>query len=112
MFATSHRCVLLDRNGVINRRIVNGYVTRWKDFAFLPSVLVALRLLKENGCTVLVVSNQSCVGRGLLSRRELQAITRRMLWRWRWPAARSRKSITVATLRATNAVAAIRGPDF
>jgi D-glycero-D-manno-heptose 1,7-bisphosphate phosphatase len=73
------RTVLLDRDGVINRRIVNGYVTRWKDFGFLPGVLSALKLLRENGYRVLVVSNQSCVGRGLLSWEELQAITRRML---------------------------------
>jgi len=78
MLDTSQRYVLLDRDGVINRRIVNGYVTRWKDFAFLPGVLAALRLLRENGYTVLVVSNQSCVGLGLLSWEELQAITRRM----------------------------------
>ena len=79
MLDHSQRTVLLDRDGVINCRIVNGYVTRWKDFAFLPGALSALRLLRENGYQVLVVSNQSCVGRGLLSRGELQAITRRML---------------------------------
>jgi D-glycero-D-manno-heptose 1,7-bisphosphate phosphatase len=79
MHDTAKRTVLLDRDGVINRRIVNGYVTRWKDFAFLPRALAALRLLTENGYTVLVVSNQSCVGRGLLSWQELQAITRHML---------------------------------
>lgn len=79
MLDHSHRYVLLDRDGVINRRIVNGYVTRWKDFAFLPGAIDGLRLLKEHGYTVLVVSNQSCVGRGLLSWQELQAITRRML---------------------------------
>ena len=78
MLDTSHRCVLVDRDGVINRRIVNGYVTQWKDFAFLPGALAALRLLKENAYTVLVVSNQSCVGRGLVSWQELEAITRRM----------------------------------
>jgi D-glycero-D-manno-heptose 1,7-bisphosphate phosphatase len=75
----SQGTVLLDRDGVINQRIVNGYVTRWKDFAFLPGALSALRVLRENGYKVLVVSNQSCVGRGLLSWGELQAITRRML---------------------------------
>ncbi|HET7106219.1 MAG TPA: HAD family hydrolase [Candidatus Acidoferrum sp.] len=79
MIDTSHRYVLLDRDGVINRRVVNGYVTRWKDFEFLPGALAALRLFKECGYTALVVSNQSCVGRGLLSWEELQAITRRML---------------------------------
>jgi D-glycero-D-manno-heptose 1,7-bisphosphate phosphatase len=79
MLDHSQRTVLLDRDGVINRRIVNGYVTCWKDFAFLPGVLSALKMLRENGYRVLVVSNQSCVGRGLLSWEELQAITRRML---------------------------------
>jgi histidinol-phosphate phosphatase family protein len=78
MLDLSQGTVLLDRDGVINRRIVKGYVTRWKDFAFLPGVLGALRMLRENGYQVLVVSNQSCVGRGLLSWEELQAITRRM----------------------------------
>ena len=78
MLDPSKRYVLLDRDGVINRRIVNGYVTRWKDFAFLPGALAALRLLRENGYTALVVSNQSCVGRGLVSWQELQGITRRM----------------------------------
>jgi D-glycero-D-manno-heptose 1,7-bisphosphate phosphatase len=79
MIDTTKRYVLLDRDGVINRRIADGYVTRWKEFEFLPGVLAALRLFRENGYTVLVVSNQSCVGRGLLSRQVLQAITRRML---------------------------------
>jgi D-glycero-D-manno-heptose 1,7-bisphosphate phosphatase len=79
MIDTSKRYVLLDRDGVINRRIADGYVIRWKEFEFLPGVLAALRLFRENGYTVLVVSNQSCVGRGLLSWEELQAITRRML---------------------------------
>jgi D-glycero-D-manno-heptose 1,7-bisphosphate phosphatase len=79
MHETTNRCVLLDRDGVINRRIADGYVTRWKEFEFLPGVFAALRLFRENGYTALVVSNQSCVGRGLLSWQKLQAITRRML---------------------------------
>ncbi|HXA81505.1 MAG TPA: HAD family hydrolase [Methylomirabilota bacterium] len=79
MSDTTKRYVLLDRDGVINRRIADGYVTQWKYFEFLPGVLAALRLFRENGYTALVVSNQSCVGRGLLTWEELQAITRRML---------------------------------
>ena len=79
MLDQPQRIVLLNRDGVINRRIINGHVTRWRDFAFLPGVLSALRMLRENGYKVLVVSNQSCVGRGLISWGELQTITRRML---------------------------------
>ncbi len=40
----SHRYIFLDRDGVINRRIVNGYVTRWKVVEFLPGALAGLRL--------------------------------------------------------------------
>ena len=79
MKTATRRLVMLARDGVINRRIANGYVPGWQEFAFLPGALDALRLLKESGHTVVVVSNQSCVGRGLLSWPELQAITRRML---------------------------------
>jgi D-glycero-D-manno-heptose 1,7-bisphosphate phosphatase len=78
---TSHkRCfVLLNRDGVINRRAGEGCVTSWNQFEFLPRALDGLRLLATNGWTVLVVSNQPCVGEGLLSAHELQTLTRRLL---------------------------------
>lgn len=73
------RYILLDRDGVINRRVPEGYVTSWKEFEFLPGALDALRLLAHSGYVTLVVSNQACVGKGLLSGYELDAITRRFL---------------------------------
>jgi D-glycero-D-manno-heptose 1,7-bisphosphate phosphatase len=73
------RYVLLDRDGVINRHISHGYVTSWEQFEFLPGALDALRLLTENGYAALVISNQACVGKGLLSSCGLSAITRRFL---------------------------------
>jgi D-glycero-D-manno-heptose 1,7-bisphosphate phosphatase len=79
MLDTTKHHVLLHRDGVVHRRIADGHVTRWRDSEFLPGVLVALRLFGENGYTALADSNQWCVGRGLLSWQELQAITRRML---------------------------------
>jgi len=45
----------------------------------LPRVLDGLRLLAENRYTALIVSNQPCVGEGLLSANELESITRRFL---------------------------------
>jgi D-glycero-D-manno-heptose 1,7-bisphosphate phosphatase len=79
MRTDKRRYVLLDRDGVINRRLPGGYVTSWAQFEFLPRVLDALRLLAENGFAALVISNQVCVGKGLLSLNELNAITRRFL---------------------------------
>src|SRR5258707_7564706 len=71
--------VLLERDGVINRRGRCGSVKSWEEFEFLPRALDALRLLAENGCTTLIVSNQGAVGQGLLATNDLDAITRRFL---------------------------------
>jgi len=73
------RYVLLDRDGVINRRVPAGYITSWDGFHFLPRALDGLRYLAQHGYTALVVSNQACVGKGLLSTNDLESITRRFL---------------------------------
>ena len=69
------RYILLDRDGVINRRVVDGYVTSWSQFEFLPGALEALRLLAENDYSAIVISNQACVGKGLLTLEGLNEIT-------------------------------------
>lgn len=79
MYKPRKRFVLLDRDGVINRRPTSGFVASWENFEFLPRALEALRLLHERGYTAIVISNQSCVGKGLLSSANLDAMTRRFL---------------------------------
>jgi D-glycero-D-manno-heptose 1,7-bisphosphate phosphatase len=71
--------VLLDRDGVINRRIIGGYVTCWEKFVFLPGVLEGLRLLNEKNYQVIVVSNQAGVGKGLMTAADLEEITRKFI---------------------------------
>src|SRR5690242_20015289 len=77
--SSQRRYVLLERDGVINRRGPCGSLTSWDNFEFLPRALDGLRLLAENDCVALVVSNQPAVGRGLLSSADLDTITRRFL---------------------------------
>ncbi len=75
----SKKIVFLDRDGVINEFPGNGnYVTKVKEFHFIPGALEALKRLKENGYTVFVVSNQAGVGKGIYSQDKLDRITRRM----------------------------------
>ena len=69
--------VLLDRDGVINRQR-RDHVKSWAEFEFLPGALEALRRLHDLGVRVVVVTNQSAVGRGLISERALEAIHVRM----------------------------------
>ena len=73
------RVVFLDRDGVINRPPPEGsWVFRWEDFEFADGVLAALRRLHEHGFTAVVVTNQSCVGRGLMALADVDAIHARM----------------------------------
>jgi D-glycero-D-manno-heptose 1,7-bisphosphate phosphatase len=73
------KAAFLDRDGVINRKAPDGhYITRWEDFEFLPRVAEAIRLLERGGFSVIVVSNQRCVAKGLLTIAELELIHQRM----------------------------------
>jgi histidinol-phosphate phosphatase family protein len=70
--------VFLDRDGVINRRRPD-HVKSWAEFEFLPGSLRALTDLRGMNTTVVVVTNQGAVGRGLISPDQLRDIHRRML---------------------------------
>ena len=70
--------MFLDRDGVINRRIVDGYVKTWDQFEFLPGVTDALKRFHAVFGRVIVVSNQQGVGKGLMSERQVESIHSRM----------------------------------
>ncbi|MGH9432953.1 MAG: D-glycero-alpha-D-manno-heptose-1,7-bisphosphate 7-phosphatase [Terriglobia bacterium] len=78
-FARPPKIILLDRDGVINRRIPGGYVTMRDEFVFLPGVLGALKRLADEGLKVIVVSNQAGVGKGLLEKAALAEITEQLV---------------------------------
>lgn len=72
--------VFLDRDGVINRKRPEGqYVTRWEELELLPGVVEGIASLNQAGFRVIVVSNQRCVAKGLISTADLEDIHRRML---------------------------------
>jgi D-glycero-D-manno-heptose 1,7-bisphosphate phosphatase len=73
------KAIFLDRDGVINRKAPEGqYVTRWEDMEFLPGSGQAVRLFNEAGFLVIVVSNQRCVAKGLITILELESMHERM----------------------------------
>jgi len=65
--------IFLDRDGVINRNCPD-YVKSWSEFEFLPGVLEALRRLAATPHSIVIVSNQSAVGRGLVPRDTIEEI--------------------------------------
>lgn len=73
------RAAFLDRDGVINQKAPDGqYVTRWEDFHILPGVIEGIVRLNRAGLRVIVVTNQRCVAKGLLTEAELGKLHRQM----------------------------------
>ena len=67
------RAIFLDRDGVINRKMPEGdYVKDWSEFIFLPGVFEAFQILKRKDILTIVITNQSCVGKGIISEETLQ----------------------------------------
>jgi histidinol-phosphate phosphatase family protein len=66
--------LFLDRDGVINLHYPNDYVKRREEFIFLEGVLEALCLLSRHFKRIIVVTNQQGVGKGLMTKEELQYI--------------------------------------
>lgn len=69
--------VVLDRDGVINRDRAD-YVKTPEELVFLPGSLSAIAALGRAGFGVVVATNQSGVGRGLLDAADLGAIHDRL----------------------------------
>ena len=72
------RTLFLDRDGVLNERIVDGYVTGPEDFQFLPGVMLAMRLLRSQFDHIILLSNQQGIGKGLFTMEDLQKVHRYM----------------------------------
>ncbi len=70
------RGVFLDRDGVINEEI--EYLHDPDKLVLLPGVAATIGALAETGAAVVVVTNQSGIGRGKYSEVDLAAVTARL----------------------------------
>src|SRR5438105_1824850 len=73
------KAIFLDRDGVVN--IFPGadkFVVQWADFKFMPGLREQLRRLRERGFFIALITNQSGVGRGLMTLDALHDIHARM----------------------------------
>lgn len=71
--------LFLDRDGTINRRIVDGYVTRWEEFEFIPRIEKALVKLAGIFGHIFIVTNQQGVGKGIMTVNDLENLHQMML---------------------------------
>lgn len=67
------RALFLDRDGVINTD--HGYVHRVADFHFMEGIFGLCREAVRLGYVLIVVTNQSGIGRGIYSEEDFQTVT-------------------------------------
>lgn len=73
-FFTDKKYLFLDRDGVINKRIVGGYISSWEDFEFLPGVLEAISKFSIYFNKICIITNQQGIGKRLMSHEDVEKI--------------------------------------
>jgi len=66
--------LFLDRDGVINHRLIDDYVKVPSEFSFLPGVLDSIAALTAWFDRIIVITNQQGVGKGLMTHDQLDSL--------------------------------------
>lgn len=69
--------IFLDRDGTLMED--TGYVRHPEEVQLIPNVLEALALFRTKGYLLFLVSNQSGVGRGIISKEQFEQVHRRFV---------------------------------
>jgi len=69
----SVKAVFIDRDGTINDNGL-GYIYKIEDFKFLPGSIDALRRLSKTDYKIIIVTNQSGIGRGLYNKADFEKL--------------------------------------
>ena len=77
-YSKVRKAVFLDRDGVINRNL-NNYVQSVVSVHIIPRALQAIANLAKSEYAVVIVTNQSAIGRGLMTKEIAQDINRFVL---------------------------------
>lgn len=67
-----NKAIFLDRDGTIN--VEKHYLYKIEDFEFLPGVIEALKMLQDAGYLLIVITNQSGIGRGYYTENDFKVL--------------------------------------
>ncbi|MCU0428065.1 MAG: HAD-IIIA family hydrolase [Candidatus Kapabacteria bacterium] len=77
-FPMLRKTFFFDRDGIVNQRIMGGYVTSPDEFVLLQDFLPLFRLVKEAGFLTVLITNQQGIGKGLMTESDLVEIHAQM----------------------------------
>ena len=72
------KAIFLDRDGVVNKRLIDDYVKNWDEFQFIPDIFEVLGDIHQEEYLAILVTNQRGVGRGIMTRNDLHNVHRKM----------------------------------
>ncbi len=73
------KAVLLDRDGVINRKGSPYYIYKKEDFILNDGIIPALSFFQEKGYLLIVITNQGGVAKGLFTEQDVEKIHEYMI---------------------------------
>ncbi len=71
--------LFLDRDGVINKRLMGDYVKRLDEFEFNEGALEAIANFAQRFGKIVVVTNQQGIGKGLMTHEDLSVVHEHMM---------------------------------
>jgi len=66
--------LFLDRDGVINKKLEQRYVTNFDEFVFVKNSDIAIRKLHKIFKRILIVTNQQGIGKGIMTEDDLNLL--------------------------------------
>lgn len=72
-----NKAIFLDRDGVINKEV--SHLSDPKDFEFIQGSIEALKVLKQKGFLLIIITNQAGIARGLFTEETLKLIHHKMI---------------------------------
>jgi D-glycero-D-manno-heptose 1,7-bisphosphate phosphatase len=87
---SKQKALFLDRDGVIN--VDYGYVRTKEMFQFVDGILDLCRIAQKRNYLIVIITNQSCIGRGMMLESEFISFTKWMTDKMK------NKGVTIAKL--------------
>lgn len=72
-----NKALFLDRDGIIN--VDHGYVYKIEEFEFMPNIFELCKIANDKGYLIVVITNQSGIGRGRYSENDFHILSKWMV---------------------------------
>lgn len=66
----NNKAIFFDRDGIVNERIIGGYVTSVDEFIFLPEFFELFKIIKKEYLAI-IITNQQGIGKRLMTDEDL-----------------------------------------